>query len=96
MSELFIVRNHRDHYLGKQGDWVDGSEPRALFRSKHKDEAINSCFEVSSKDPGLRARVEACAADKNGVPVVEVIPGLEKPAPAPDITESVEPAEATA
>ncbi len=88
MSELFIVRNHRDFYLGKQGEWVDGSDPRALLRTRHRDEAVNSCFEVSSKDPELRARVEACSADKQGLPVIDAVPGLEKPAPRPDIDQT--------
>ncbi len=85
MSELFIVRNHNDHYLGKNNEWVDGSEPRALFRSAHRDDAVNSCFEVSSKDPALRARVESCEADSKGLPKIEVIPGLEMPVAGTDI-----------
>ena len=73
MSDCYIVRNQHNHYASKQREWVDGSNPRALFRSQHKDEAVNLVFELSSKDITLRAEAITCELDQNNVPVVEVL-----------------------
>ena len=50
MSELFILQNQDNLFLGKQNNWLDGRDPGALFKTIHKDEAINQMFEASSRD----------------------------------------------
>lgn len=57
MTTVFIIQNHDQTYLTKQGEWVDGSEASALFRTAHKDEAINMKVEQSVRNPLLRLNV---------------------------------------
>ncbi len=68
MSKLFIIRNQHGHYLSKQQEWLDGGDRTQLYRTVHRDEAINTVFEQSSRDIHLRAEVLACDADARGNP----------------------------
>ncbi len=80
MSSVFVVKNHLDLYLSKQQEWVDGSDRHSLFRTAHKDEAINTVFEVSSRDIYLRAEALACEVDDKGNPIVTVVAAATQPA----------------
>lgn len=57
MSDVFIIQNHDRTYLTKHGEWADGTETSQLFRSSHKDEAINTKVEQSVRNPRLRLRI---------------------------------------
>lgn len=57
MTEVFIIQNHDQTYLGKQGDWTSGCEASQLFRTHHKDEAINMKVEQSVRNPQLRLSI---------------------------------------
>ena len=70
MSHVFVVKNQLGLYLSKQQEWVDGSNSQCLFRTAHRDEAINTVFEVSSRDIYLRAEALACEPDDKGNPAV--------------------------
>ena len=72
MNKVFVVKNQHGLYLSKQQEWVSGTESPSLFRTAHRDEAINTVFEVSSKDIYLRAEAVACDVDAKNNPVVEV------------------------
>ncbi len=72
MSEVYVVSNQHGFFASKQKEWLDGREPRRLFRSTHKDEAINMVFESSSKDISIRAEAILVELDKNKHPIVEV------------------------
>ncbi len=72
MSEVFVIRNQLGHYWGKAKEWVDGSEPKASMRLKHHDEALNTLFELSSKDIELRGEILPVELDSRGYPVLEV------------------------
>ena len=72
MTDVFVVRNQLGHYWGKAKVWVDGSNPRSAMRSRYEDEAINTLFELSSKDIGLRGEVLAVALTERGDPVIEL------------------------
>lgn len=85
MTCVFVVKNHLGLYLSKQQEWVDGSDSHALYRTAHKDEAINTVFEVSSRDMYLRAEAMACECDDKGNPVVTV---AASPAPIEEETDS--------
>ncbi|MFL3653758.1 MAG: hypothetical protein ACJ04P_01675 [Halioglobus sp.] len=82
MTDIFVVRNQLGHYWGKSKAWVDGSIPRSVMRTQHEDDAINTLFELSSKDIELRGEVMASALTERGDPVIEPsqIPLLEEPA----------------
>lgn len=66
MSEVYIIRNQDHLYLDKQGEWVDGSDSHCLFRTAHKDEALNMKVELSVRDPKLRLTLVAGALDDKG------------------------------
>jgi hypothetical protein len=85
MNEVFVIRNQDGHYWGKGKEWVDGSEARAVMRAKHRDEAVNTLVELSSKDYALRGEVIATALSERGEPVVEPsqIPLPVAPEPEP-------------
>jgi hypothetical protein len=71
MTDVFVVRNQLGHYWGKAKIWVDGSNPRSVMRSRHQDEAINTLFELSSKDISLRGEVLAVTLTERGDPIIE-------------------------
>ena len=71
MSDVYVIRNQLGHYWGKAKAWVDGTEARAVMRLRHEDEAINTLFELSSKDVELRGEVSPVALDERGEVVVE-------------------------
>lgn len=71
MSELFILQNQDKLFLGRQNNWLDGRDLAALFKTAHKDEAINQMFEASSKDYTQRIKVLTCSANEKGLPLID-------------------------
>ena len=71
MTDVFVIRNQLGHYWGKSKAWVDGSQPRLVLRTAHRDEAVNTLFELSSKDFELRGEVVAAQLGERGEPVIE-------------------------
>ena len=71
MSELFVIRNQLGHYWGKSKAWVDGADAKAVMRARHQDQAINTLFELSSKDIELRGEVLQVETTERGEPVIE-------------------------
>ena len=57
MERNFILKNQNGHYWGLGKEWVDGSDRSRVAQYKHRDEASNTVFELSSKDLGLRAQI---------------------------------------
>ncbi len=70
-DEVFVICNQHGHYWGKSRAWVSGNEPKTVMRARHEDEAVNTLFELSSKDVDLRGRVLAVALSERGEPVIE-------------------------
>lgn len=79
MTDVFVVQNQHGMFANKHREWVDGRDPKLLFRTQHKDEAINLVFELSSKDIYLRASAVAAELDHNRQPVVEVTAPAAEP-----------------
>ena len=71
MTEVFVIRNQLGHYWGKSKAWVDGSQPKQVLRSAHRDEAVNTLFELSSKDFELRGDVVAAELSERREPIIE-------------------------
>jgi len=71
MTDVFVIRNQLGHYWGKSKAWIDGSEARAVMRARHEDEAVNTLFELSSKDFELRGEVVAAQLSERGEPLIE-------------------------
>lgn len=80
MTDVFVIRNQLGHYWGKRKTWVDGSEARAVMRAKHEDEAVNTLFELGSRDFELRGEVLATQLSERGEPIIEAsqIPLLQE------------------
>lgn len=79
MSEVYVVTNQDGYFASKQKQWLDGRDPKPLFRSAHKDEAINMVFELSSKDIHVRASTLVVELNDKKQPVVEVtVPLVEE------------------
>ena len=104
MTDAYVIRNQLGHYWGKSKAWVDGSQPRLVLRSQHRDEAVNTLFELSSKDFELRGDVITVELTERGEPVIEpsqnplpLEPGTDDPAEAADTqpatTDGTEPAD---
>lgn len=81
MTDVFVIRNQLGHYWGKAKIWVDGSIPKAVLRARHQDEAINTLFELSSRDIELRGEVLRTELCERGEPIIEPsqIPLLDEP-----------------
>jgi len=73
LKQLFLIRNQNMHYLGKNGEWLDGSHAPGLFRCEHRDVAVNQLIEINIKDFDLRGEIILCDIDERGYPVVEVL-----------------------
>ena len=92
MTEVFVIRNQLGHYWGKKKTWVDGSDARVVMRAKHEDEAINTLFELGSKDIELRGEVIAAELTERREPIIEPsqIPLLLESEPEPESEQEPE------
>lgn len=70
MARVFVLQNQHKQFLSKQGQWTDGRDVGCLYRTEHKDEAINQVFEVSSKDYTLRVTSLVCELNERGQPLL--------------------------
>lgn len=68
MTKVYIVQNQDKRFLSKQRGWVDGREPTALFRTPHKDEAVNEMFEANARDYSQRVALIECPVNDKKVP----------------------------
>lgn len=71
MSELFILQNQDKLFFGKNKEWLDGRDTTALYKTPHKDEAVNQMVEISAKDYTQRVKVLSCPQDDKGLPLIE-------------------------
>lgn len=90
MKKVFILQNQHKSFLNKHSEWVDGRDANTLFRTPHKDEALNQMFEASSKDYTQRVQLLECPLNERNIPVIaeEHLPPVMAPAPAEDAIES--------
>lgn len=90
MQNLFLIHNQDGYFLGKSGDWLDGREPTQLFRTLHKDEAVNQLFEANSQNVELRLSLLECPAKNRLIPN---IPEDKMPPPIlkPEVDKTEEP-----
>jgi len=68
--KIFIIKSHDGSILGKDLEWVDGTNASLLFTAQHRDVALNQLIELNAKDIHLRAEIIQCEADKKGRPVL--------------------------
>jgi hypothetical protein len=67
---MYILHNQDGYFLTKSGDWSDGRELAPLFKTIHKDEAINQLFEANSKDYNLRLSLLECEINSKKMPLI--------------------------
>ena len=82
MDRSFILKNQDGHYWGRSKEWVDGSDRSRVAQYKHRDEASNTVFELSSKDFGLRAEILEMTLKEGKLPKLSIsqipLPGFEE------------------
>ncbi len=71
MSQVFLLQNQRKHLLSKQGEWVNGREAGSLYRTVHRDEALNQMIEVNARDYTLRIKILECTLNDRGLPLLK-------------------------
>jgi len=67
-----IVRNQDGHYWGRGKRWVDGRDTTRVMSFSHQDEAVNTVFELSSKDVDLRCDVLSLNLLEGKLPKLEI------------------------
>jgi hypothetical protein len=67
---LYIIENHKEQFLTKSLEWDYGCKAEDLFRTPHKDVALNQLIELNTRDIGLRAHIVDCESDDRGRPVM--------------------------
>ena len=94
MSQVFILQNQHQQFLSKQSEWVDGRDTATLYKTPHRDEALNQMFEVNAKDYSQRIKLLPCATNNRGLPIIEAdqLPppdlGQAEPDRAPETTDA--------
>ena len=87
-KRLYLLQNQDKYFLGKNNEWVDGTDLKELFKTPHRDIAVNQLFEVNAQDYTQRIQVLDCTVAGNNQPVIpaEVMPPPlpKKPTPAAD------------
>lgn len=72
MSGMFVVRNQLGHYWSKSGSWVSGSRAALVACWEHRDEAVNTLFELGSKDTDLRGEVVVAQSEGTQLKHLEI------------------------
>ncbi len=81
MSETHIICNQDGHYWGRGKRWVDGRDLSKVAHYGYRDEAVNTVFELSSKDIDLRCDIKIVALIEGKLPK---LPVSATPLPDPD------------
>jgi hypothetical protein len=81
MSGAFVIRNQLGHYWGKSGSWVKGGRVGQVACWTHRDEAVNTLFELGSQDTDLRGEVMPTATEDQLPKNLEI---SQHPVPKPD------------
>lgn len=67
---LYLIQNQAGAYLDKQLQWPLIADPNQLFRTPHRDVALNQLVEINAKDISIRAAVVSCEVNEKGLPIV--------------------------
>lgn len=57
MTEVFLLKNQHGNFLEKSGEWVNPTQSKSLYRTLHRDEAINQKVELAVKNADLRVEI---------------------------------------
>ncbi len=67
---LFILRDAAGNLLTKDLLWVSDYVVTELFKTPHKDVALNQLLEINASDIELRAQIVACEVDHKNRPII--------------------------
>ena len=87
MNGAFVIRNQLGHYWGESGSWVTGGREGQVACWTHKDEAVNTLFELGSQDADLRGAVMLTETEDELPKNLEI---SEHPVPKPDKVDHLE------
>ena len=87
MSGAFVIRNQLGHYWGKSGSWVKGARAGQVALWTHRDEAVNTLFELGSQDTDLRGEVMLTETEDQLPKNLKI---SELPVPKPDKGDNFE------
>lgn len=68
---LYLIQNQAGAYLDKQLNWCLIPDPNQLFRTPHRDVALNQLVELNARDISIRASVVSCEVNDKGLPIVD-------------------------
>ncbi|MGI1679588.1 MAG: hypothetical protein K6L75_12685 [Cellvibrionaceae bacterium] len=71
MQELFLLQNQDKLFLSKQNEWVDGRDLNIIYKTTHRDEALNQLFETNTKDYGQRIHIISCPSNEKKLPDID-------------------------
>jgi hypothetical protein len=71
MATIFLLQNQHKLLLNKRGEWCDGREASTLYRTVHRDEALNQMVEANSGDYTLRLKILECETNDRGIPLLK-------------------------
>ncbi len=80
MTDTHIICNQDGHYWGRGKRWVDGRDLAKVLHYGYRDEAVNTVFELSSKDVDLRCEIQTVTLLEGKLPKLPV-----SDIPVPDI-----------
>ena len=70
MKDIFVICNQHGQFLGKQSQWLDESEPSAVWRSPHRDVALNHMIEANARDIEQRLVLLQCPLNEKDIPLL--------------------------
>lgn len=79
MGKLYVIQDSYGRFLSRQDEWVEGGSRETLFRSEHRDLALNTLIELNTRDVDLRATVVTVDCDDQGRPLTADLPPPQLP-----------------
>jgi hypothetical protein len=79
MNSVFVIQNQQGQFLSRHKEWVDNTQIQAVYKTPHRDLAVNEWVELTARDIAARARVVAVDTTSKGLPLLSTLPPLEFP-----------------
>ena len=70
-KQIYVLQNQDKYFLSKNNEWVDGRDLKELFKTPHRDIAVNHLFEVNAHDYQQRIHILDCEITGQNMPVIE-------------------------
>ena len=68
--KIYILQTQDQRTLNKDLEWSSEADRNLVYRTSHRDAALNQLIELNAKDINLRASIVECDADAKGQPVL--------------------------